>query len=35
MAAMSILTRPSYHRSLKKFSLRGIGEINAAIIRLP
>ncbi len=34
MAAMSIFTRPSYLRSLKRFSDGDIAEINAAIGRL-
>lgn len=32
---MNILTRPSYRRSLTKFSDREIAEINVAIARLP
>jgi len=35
MAAMKILTRPSYLRSLKNFSSKEITEINSAIARLP
>ena len=35
MAAMSILTRPSYRRSLKNFSDSEIAEINLAVGRLP
>ena len=35
MAAMTILSRPSYRRSLKKFSDHKIAEINIAIARLP
>jgi hypothetical protein len=33
--AVNVVTRPSYRRSIKRFSRNELAEINAAIARLP